>query len=438
MLHSLCTVSHEIKRQIGLLINRQGKVAYVIVGTAHEIVIPRLSDYRVNPERLRGLRLFHTHLDKKGFTQDDLTDLAVIRLDLLNVVEILQNGSPGKIHTAHICPERNSEKPWVILDPVHFSGLRLDCAETIQTVENELSHFFTGENLDAGKRALLVSVTRKPRMEAEESVQELVELAKTNGVKPLDTVILRPNQPNRKYLTGKGQLKTLAISALTMGADTIIFNENLTPTQAKELSGYSDLFIMDRTQLILEIFGSRALSRDGKTKVELAQLKYALPRLSASDDSLSRIRGGIGLKGPGETKLEIGRRRIQDRITALEKKLKQMADGRVLRKKARTESGLPLISIVGYTNSGKSTLFNLLTKSDVYVEDKLFATLDTKSSLLSTQEHGKVVISDTVGFIRELPGGLLDAFRSTLEELNDADLLIHLADIGSNHLETNI
>jgi GTP-binding protein HflX len=234
---------------------------------------------------------------------------------------------------------------------------------------------------------------------------------------------------------GEGRLKDLVIKGLQSGAAVICFDQDLSPGQINAIAEVTDLKVIDRTQLILDIFAKHAHSRDGKVRVELAQLKYLLPRLTGKGIFMSRLMGGIGGRGPGETKLESDRRRIKDRINRLEKELDHLAKGGWQRRAKRRKQGLPIISIVGYTNAGKSTLLNALTESAVTVEDKLFATLDTASRRLRFPREREVIITDTVGFIRDLPPSLLGAFRSTLEELEDADLLLHVIDVGNPRFE---
>jgi GTP-binding protein HflX len=286
--------------------------------------------------------------------------------------------------------------------------------------------------------AILVSVSRESRAEQEASLAELKELVHTAGVEVLDTILQRPKEFNPKYLMGRGKLKELIITALQRGATLIIFDQELTPTQAREIGEVTELKVIDRTQLILDIFAGRAHSRDGKVQVELAQLKYRLSRLTGKGTALSRLAGGIGGRGPGEMKLEIDRRRTQEKITRLERELKGLSKGRRERRRKRAESGIPIISIVGYTNAGKSTLLNALTQSETKVEDLLFATLDTATRRLRFPRERDTVITDTVGFIRRLPKELMTAFKATLEEMEDADLLIHLVDISNPSFEQHI
>jgi GTPase len=256
----------------------------------------------------------------------------------------------------------------------------------------------------------------------------------------VDTVIQRRDRIDPKFVIGKGKLDDVVVRAVELDAQTLIFDRNLSPSQISAIAKNTDLKIIDRSQLILDIFAQRAQSKDGKLQVELAQLKYSLPRLGQKDDSLSRLTGGIGGRGPGETKLEIGRRRAKERVAHLEAQLKTLAKQRQQRRRRRGRLDVPIVAIVGYTNAGKSTLLNTLTQSDVLAEDKLFATLDTRSRRLRFPEEREVVITDTVGFIRDLPKDLFAAFRATFEETADADLLLHVVDAADQakqkHIET--
>jgi GTP-binding protein HflX len=278
--------------------------------------------------------------------------------------------------------------------------------------------------------------------EAAESVRELRELARTAGTEVADCVVQMREHVDPKLVMGKGKLEEVVVRAIELDASVLVFDHELTPAQASAIAKHTDLKVIDRTQLILDIFAQRAESRDGKLQVELAQLKYAMPRLAQKDDSLSRLTGGIGGRGPGETKLEIGRRRAKDRVTHLEHQLKQLAKQREQRRRKRAREGVPTVAIVGYTNAGKSTLLNTLTGADVLAEDKLFATLDTRSRTLRCGWAGwgdrAVVITDTVGFIRKLPKDLFAAFRATFEEAADADLLLHVVDASDSAQDDHV
>lgn len=431
----LTELSREIKRQIGVIINRKGAVIATIIGDEREIVIPVLSDYPLGKKHLRGVRCIHTHLKNEPLSQDDLTDLALLRLDLMAAIGVKDDGLPDDIHLAHLLPYNPEGKTYEILPSEPFHNLDIDAEAFIGSLEEEMGRALLRDVRDNRERAILVSVAMKHKDEQMESLEELKELARTSNVIVLDTICQRPEKLNPKYLMGTGKIKELIIKALQKEATILIFDQELTPTQIRELGDITELKVIDRTQLILDIFARRAHSRDGKVQVELAQLKYLLPKLTGKGTSLSRLMGGIGGRGPGETKLEVDRRRVQDRITHLEKELKTLSRGRYERRRRRAESGVPIISIVGYTNAGKSTLMNTLTRSETLVEDKLFATLDTASRRLRFPKERDTVITDTVGFIKDLPEDLLAAFKATLEEMEDADLLMHVVDLSNPNFE---
>jgi GTPase len=307
-------------------------------------------------------------------------------------------------------------------------------------LEEEFARASAMRRTGGRERAILVGVGAKgkTRAEAESSLAELRELARTAGVEVIDASVQMRRDPDPRTLIGKGKLEDILLRSMQLMADLIIFDADLSPSQAIHIADATALKILDRTQLILDIFAQRAQSADGKLQVELAQLEYLYPRLVGRDDSLSRLAGGIGGRGPGETKLEIDRRRVRDRITQLKRRTEALSTDRQVRRKRRNERGLPVISIVGYTNAGKSTLLNALTDSEVLAEDKLFATLDPTSRRLRFPRDREVIITDTVGFIRDLPEDLIAAFRATLEELDDADLLLHVADAADPSLDAHV
>lgn len=431
-------LSWEIKRQIGVIINRRGTIVAVIVGDEKEITIPVLADYPLGRRHLRGVRCVHTHLKNEPLTEDDLTDLALLRLDVMAAVGVGEGGLPADISTAHLLPLNPAGMLYEVQSGVPFHSFELPFKAFVESLENEMGRAVLRDVKDTRERAILISVARRPKDEQIESLEELSELASTSDVVVLDKVCQRPDRINPKYLMGKGKIKELIIKALQKEATILIFDQELTPAQVRELGEITELKVIDRTQLILDIFARRAHSRDGKVQVELAQLKYLLPKLVGKGTSLSRLMGGIGGRGPGETKLEVDRRRVQDRITHLEKELKSLSRGRYERRRRRAGSGIPIISIAGYTNAGKSTLLNALTNSTTLVEDKLFATLDTVTRRLRFPRERDAVITDTVGFIKELPADLMKAFKSTLEEMEDADLIIHLVDLSNPVFEDRI
>jgi GTP-binding protein HflX len=266
-------------------------------------------------------------------------------------------------------------------------------------------------------------------------MDELEELARSAGLWVVDKVIQSRKEVSPKFLMSKDRVSSLAIRAMQLGADLLIFDQDLNPSQVRSLTDVTDLKVLDRTQLILDIFAQRARTREGKLQVEMAQLKYLLPRLAGKDDALSRLTGGIGGRGPGETRLEIDRRRVRERMYRLKKELEAIRRQRKQRRVKRKKSGLAVISIVGYTNVGKSTLLNSLTRSRMKAEDLYFATLDPASRRLRFPKDREVIITDTVGFIRHLPPDLVTAFRATLEELEDADLLLHVVDLSHPRFE---
>ncbi|HOC58593.1 MAG TPA: GTPase HflX [Smithellaceae bacterium] len=432
----ISALSGAINRQIGLLINRQGEISMVIVGDHKGILIPSLDRFRAASTRFKGLRLMHTHLKGEELSPEDLTDLSHLRLDAIGALQVREDGSPGKLFWAHLVPENPQGDYWLIHEPQEPHRLNLNFLSFINALEDEFARQQKTRKIDAAEKAMLVRVEcNPPDGSAEASIDELRQLAKTCGVEVFDIQIQYRPQPDPKYVVGRGRLEAIDLRATQIGANLLIFDHELTPAQVRSISDFTGLKIIDRTQVILDIFAHRAHSREGKIQVELAQLKYLLPRLMHKDTSLSRLAGGIGGVGPGETKLEIDRRRVRERINRLEKDLKSITKSRGQRRGRRNRSGLPVISIIGYTNAGKSTLLNTLTQSAVLAEDKLFATLDTKSARLRFPQDTEAIITDTVGFIRNLPRELFSAFRATLDELNEADLLLHVIDISSPRFE---
>jgi GTPase len=446
LVRSLSDCSNETKRQVGALVHRSGVVDSVIVGHASGMMLPDIGRLRAAEGRFRGLRLVHTHLFGEPLNRDDLTDLTRLRLDLVAAVLLAPTGEPRSLTWAYNVPTFDeSSAPYEIAGPLPWGHEQPDFSALIGSLEAEFAkrrrtHTVRGKD----GRAILVHVGEKKRAgaaaRARSRLAELESLAQTAGVAVVDRVIQLRDRMDPKLVLGAGKLEEVVLRAVDLDAEALIFDCDLSPAQASGLAQRTDLKVIDRTQLILDIFAQRAESRDGKLQVELAQLKYALPRLGQKDDSLSRLTGGIGGRGPGETVLEIGRRRARERVHRLERELGELGRKRRERRRRRVEAEVPVVAIVGYTNAGKSTLLNTLTGAGVLTEDKLFATLDTRARRLRLPSGDHVVLTDTVGFIREMPKDLFAAFRATFEEASDADLLLEVVDASDpeheEHLET--
>lgn len=434
----IADLSREVNRQLGLLVDRGGHVVRVIVGEPSRLYLPDIGRTRGGQGRLRGLRLIRTELRGQGLTREDIADLSKLRLDAVVVIEVDPGGNPQQVHWAHLESDRRDkttkprEETLRSLNELPESGMQL-----VLDAEAEMSRLFAGDARDVARDvAVLVGVwasAPKVRQEAEASMTELEELARTAGVHIVDSVIQIRRQIDPRTVLGRGKIEEITLRALELGAEIIIFDLNLSPSQLRAITNETDLKVIDRTQLILDIFAQHAKSRDGKVQVELAQLKYTLPRLIEKSTAMSRLTGGIGGQGPGETKLEIHRRRARDRIHSLEQTIEKLSVQRNIRRKRRHANGIPVVSIVGYTNAGKSTLLNALTNAEVLAENKLFATLDPTTRRLRFPEEEEIILTDTVGFIRDLPQDLVNAFKATLEELVESDLILHVID-GSDSL----
>jgi GTPase len=451
LIRSLVEASKETRRQVGALVHRSGQVDYVIVGDANKMMLPDIGRLRAAEGRFRGLRLIHTHLYGEPLTRDDLVDLVRLRLDLVAALQLAPDGEVRGMTYAHnvpVSPEADADdeeetKPYRVVGPIAPGRMEVDFGSLIANLESEFARTSRTREVRAKDgRAILVHVGEKKKQGAlalaEESLRELAELAATAGVEVVDSVLQIRESIDPRLVLGKGKLEDVLLRSAELDAETLIFDRDLSPSQASAIAKFTDLKIIDRSQLILDIFAQRAESSDGKLQVELAQLKYSLPRLGQKDDALSRLTGGIGGRGPGETTLEIGRRRAKERVTHLESQLRKASQRRETRRRHRDRVGIPIVSIVGYTNAGKSTLLNTLTKSQVLAEDKLFATLDTRSRRLRFPEEREVVLTDTVGFIRALPRELFAAFRATFEEAADADLLLHVVDASDPSRELHM
>ncbi len=436
---TLCELSSDVRRQVGLLLDRKGRVSSVMVGDGEKIDLPDVGRHRAGRLRLRGLRLVHTHLRGEALTRDDLTDLTRLRLDMVVALCVDDQGRCESAHTAHLLPDNAEGRLWDLAPPQPVRELaRVEFLELMHALEAEFAREVGQHDTDPGERAVLVQVSQGPVHVAESVMDELVELCRTAGVSVVDAVVQRRPKPDPRYVTGRGKVQDIIFRAMQKDASCLIFAHDLTPGQARALGDLTDFKVVDRTQLILDIFAQHAHTRGGKLQVELAQLRYLLPRLAGRYTRLSRQGGGLAARGPGEKQLETDRRRMRDRITRLQKEQRKLGRQREQRRARRRGSGVPVVAIVGYTNAGKSTLLNSLTQSEVVAEDLLFATLDPTTRRLRFPMDRELVLADTVGFIRALPKELVEAFKATLEEMGDADLLLHVVDASDPDMEGRV
>jgi GTP-binding protein HflX len=447
---ALADAASDTGRMVGVLCDRKGSVTDVILGESTRLYLPDIGRLRAGPGRLRGLRLLVSKPVRESqrgplhVDHDLVTDLIQLKLDCVLVIEATHEGLPGRAALAHILPGAHFDAAGKVSEGHalqhfhHVNEIDLPYQSFIDELEGELARNVEDARAAAvipGERdtALLIgayalSQSGQTKSEALASLDELRELARTAGVRVVDEVVQMRHELDPRTVVGSGKLEEICLLALHRGAELLIFDCDLTPSQLNAITDVTDLKIIDRTMLILDIFARRAKSRGGRMQVELAQLRYSLPRLAKKQTGLSRLTGGIGGQGPGETKLEIDKRRAKEKLTRLEREIERFSTERQLRRRRRNERAVPTIAIVGYTNAGKSTLLNTLTGADVYAANELFATLDPTSRRLRFPHEREVVLIDTVGFIRDLPATLVNAFRATLEELHDADLLLHVVD----------
>ncbi len=417
----LAECSCAMNREIAIYLTRDGEIVNVAIGTDCDV---ELTDYRLrrNAERLSRIRCVHTHPDGDGRLSDvDLSALKIFRYDAMTAVGV-KNGEPTFVQTAFL-----GENDGILMDePVRW--YKVPDAEWMNRIE--LSDEVVGREsvqtvADDREKAVLMGI------ESRESLEELRRLAETAGAEVVGSFLQKRDKPDNALFIGKGRAEELARDCQALEADVCIFDEELTGVQARNLEEVLRIKVIDRTMLILDIFAQRATSAEGKLQVELAQLQYRSARLIGLGTVLSRLAGGIGTRGPGESKLEMSRRRIRERMTELRRRLDELERQRAIRRQRRERNEIPVVALVGYTNAGKSTLLNALTGADVYAEDQLFATLDAVSRRMETAEKTPYLLTDTVGFIRKLPHTLVDAFRSTLEEAALADVLVIVSDGSS-------
>ena len=430
---------------VAVLVDRSGRVSEIMVGDTDRVYLPDIGRQRGGDRRFRGIRLLRTNLRTESglnpdLSRDDLADLNQLQLDLVASIAVGPGGYPGRVTWAHLIPENPSGDLWNTRNAINPSELEqeIEFDHFIAELESEYQRKSGRAISTDGTPALLAYVTTPDARPEDVHLAEMYELCRTASVGIVDTIVQNRTTLHPKYAMGRGKIEDLSQRAVQLGADLLIFAQDLQPRQLRAITDETDLRVIDRTQLILDIFAQHAKSSDGKLQVELAQLRYNLPRLSDKNTGMSRLTGGIGGRGPGETKLEINRRRARDRINKLEKQIEKLEQQRSLRRQKRQNNAIPIVSIVGYTNAGKSTLLNHLTLSTVLSEDKLFATLRPTSRRLELGRGRALVLTDTVGFIHDLPPDLVAAFKATLEELQDADLLLHLVDMSDDEFDARI
>ena len=420
----LAECSCALNREIAVYITRDGEIVNVAIGTDCDV---ELTDFRLrrNTSRLSCVRCVHTHPDGDGRLSDvDLSALKIFRYDAMTAVGV-KDDEPVTVQTAFL--GENAEvllappARWYKLPEKEWLNQILESDQLVGREETE-------ENEDGREKAVLMGI------ESKESLEELARLAETAGAEIVGSFLQKREKPDSAMFIGKGRAEELARDCQALEADVCIFDEELTGIQVRNLEETLRVKVIDRTALILDIFAQRASSAEGKLQVELAQLQYRSARLIGQGLALSRLAGGIGTRGPGESKLEMNRRRIRERMTELRRRLDELEKQRSLRRKSRERNEIPVVALVGYTNAGKSTLLNALTGSDVYVQDQLFATLDAVSRRMTTPENTEYLLTDTVGFIRKLPHTLVSAFRSTLEEAALADVLVIVSDGSSREM----
>jgi GTP-binding protein HflX len=449
----LAAISTEIDQPICAYINRRGQVIRVGVGTPRQTQIPALELPRYGAERLSGIRCIATKLQAEPPKEASLTAMVLQRLDALVVLTLSGEGFQRRgggatgyvkeVYIAHLLPQSelnpDNRYYWTVSSPMTLDVLiNQDFLDMVEGLEAEFQREYIAQEVDADRDRVIIVGLRTDDMSEEESetgLSELGRLVDTAGGEVLDTIRQKRSRPDSQTVVGTGKVQEIALKIQTLGANLVAFDRDLSPSQVRNLETQLGVRVVDRTEVILDIFAQRAQSRAGKLQVELAQLEYMRPRLTGRGQAMSRLGGGIGTRGPGETKLETERRAIGQRIARLQQEVNQLQAHRSRLRKQRQKNEVPSIAIVGYTNAGKSTLVNALTNAEVYAADQLFATLDptTRKLLVPDPDRAEpltILLTDTVGFIQELPPSLVDAFRATLEEVTEADALLHVVDLS--------
>ncbi|MBD2625355.1 GTPase HflX [Trichormus variabilis] len=460
----LAAISTELNQPVCAYLNRRGQVIRVGVGSPRQTQIPPLELPRYGAERLSGIRCIATHLKPEPPNEAALTAMALQRLDALVVLNITGSGftrrgggATGYVKEAYLAHlVANNSKQLVLTqssgitapDATLYSSVsppqsldaiaEQDFLDLVESLEEEFRREYIAQEVGADHdRVVIVGVITDSAtpQQFQDTIAELVRLVDTAGGDVLQILQQKRSRIHPQTVIGEGKVQEVALTAQTLGANLVVFDRDLSPAQVRNLEAQIGVRVVDRTEVILDIFAQRAQSGAGKLQVELAQLEYMMPRLTGRGRTMSRLGGGIGTRGPGETKLETERRAIQQRISRLQHEVNQLQAHRSRLRQRRQHREVPSVALVGYTNAGKSTLLNALTNAEVYTADQLFATLDPTTRRLviphaDTNEPQETLLTDTVGFIHELPPSLMDAFRATLEEVTEADALLHLVDLS--------
>ncbi len=447
----LAAISTEINQSVSAYINRRGQVIRVGVGSPRQTQIPPLELPRYGAKRLSGIRCVTTALKSNPPKKPSLTAMVLQRLDALVTLTLTGQGfqrrgggATGYVESAylaHLAPESDPSREeglyWTVSPPLSLDVLtKQDFLDLVEGLEAEFEREYVAQQVDRSHQRVVVvglMTAELSQQQFADGLAEVTRLVDTAGGEVLQTITQRRSRPHPQTVIGAGKVQEIAIAVQTVGASLVAFDQDLSPAQVRNLEQQIGVRVIDRTELILDIFAQRARSRAGKLQVELAQLEYLLPRLVGRGEAMSRLGGGIGTRGPGETKLETERRRIQKRVSRLQQEVDQLQSHRSRMRHQRQKQEVPTVAVVGYTNAGKSTLLNSLTHAEIYAEDQLFATLDPTTRRLAVPCHGElhtVLLTDTVGFIKELPPALIDAFRATLEEVSEADAMLHVVDLS--------
>lgn len=434
IIDTICEITEKIGKEIAVFINRKGEVLEVEIGDENTVTLKDLTGRR-SEESLSGIRVLHTHPNGSGMLSNvDLSALKKMRFDMMAAVGV-EAGEASDIFVSFLGIDKQDDLIPLIAGPYQKDRfMKLDIKTVINEAEENIKNAVkTSKAVEtAEERAILVGI------ENEAALEELRELLKTAGGIELCRIVQSRDKKDAAYFIGKGKLKELGLLAQTVDANLVVFDEELSGAQIRNLELALGIKVIDRTQLILDIFAQRAKSREGKLQVELAQLKYAMPRLIGLGQQLSRTGGGIGTRGPGEKKLEVDRRRIRDQVNDLQNEIKEIKKQRGIQRIGRENNNVFQVCLVGYTNAGKSTLLNSLADSNIYAENQLFATLDPTTRKVNLESGKEILVTDTVGFIKKLPHELVEAFKSTLEEVLFADLLVHVVDGSSKDYDQQI